>query len=106
MLYNEEEVLNICKKYGIETIETEGYPIYMDKEMDENFSISEIMYEPMKTIYSSDSVKISMKVSKNLLSNCNFYNSEAVSTICYEKEIDCDINTSTISCDNQNKYAA
>ena len=106
MLYNEEEVLNICKKYGIETIETEGYPIYMDEEMDENFSIADIMHEPIKTIRSSDLVKISMKTSKNTLSNCNFYDSETVSTIFYEKENDGDINTSTISCDNQNKYAA
>ena len=106
MLYNEEEVLNICKKYGIETVETEGYPIYLDEEMDENFSISEIMHEPIKTIRSSDSVKISMSVSKNNLSNCNFYDSKTIATIFYEKENDSQINTSIISCDNQNKYAA
>lgn len=47
MLYDEKEVVEICKKYGIETIETEGYPIYMNKEMDENFSIAEIMHEPI-----------------------------------------------------------
>lgn len=106
MLYNEEEVLNICKKYGIETIETEGYPIYMDEEMDENFSIAEIMHEPIKTIHSSDFVKISMKTSKNMSLSCNFYNSEIVPSICYEREIDNNTNTSTISCDNKNKYAA
>lgn len=106
MLYNEEEVLNICKKYGIETVETEGYPIYMDKELDENFSIAEIMHEPIKIIHSSDCIKISMKISKNTLSNCNFYNSETVSTVVYEKENDGNINVSTISCNNQNKYAA
>ena len=54
MLYNEEEVSNICKKYGIETVKTEGYPIYMDKEMDENFSIAEIMREPINILRSSD----------------------------------------------------
>lgn len=106
MLYNEEEVLNICKKYGIETVETEGYPLYMGEEMDENFSISGIMNEPMKIIQSSDLIKISMKTSKNMLSNCNFYNSEEVSTVSYEKETDYNTNISTISCDNQNKYAA
>ena len=106
MLYNEEEVLNICKKYGIETVETEGYPIYMYEEMDENFSIAEIMHEPIKAIHSSDSVKISMSVSKNNLSNCNFYDSATVATIFYERETDSNTNTSTISCNNQNKYAA
>ena len=45
MLYDEKEVIEICKKYDIETIETEGYPMYMDEEMDANFSIAEIMYE-------------------------------------------------------------
>ena len=44
--YN-EEVLRICKKYGIETVEKEGYPIYMGKEMDENFSFSEMMCQPV-----------------------------------------------------------
>lgn len=43
MLYNEDEVKRTCKKYGIETVEKEGYPIYMGKEMDENFSFSEMM---------------------------------------------------------------
>lgn len=50
MVCNEEEVLRICKKYGIETVEKEGYPIYRDKEMDENFSISDIMHEPVQCI--------------------------------------------------------
>ena len=45
--YDEKEVVEICKKYGIETVETEGYPIYIDKEMDENFSIADIMREPI-----------------------------------------------------------
>lgn len=43
MLYDEEEVKKICEKYGIETEVTEGYPICMGKEMDENFSFSEMM---------------------------------------------------------------
>lgn len=42
-MYDEKLVSEICNKYGIETETTEGYPIYMGKEMDENFSISEIM---------------------------------------------------------------
>ena len=48
MLYNEKEMLEICKKYGIETVRKEGYPLFQGKEMDENFSIAEIMREPVK----------------------------------------------------------
>lgn len=44
-MYDKKEVIEICNKYGIETVETEGYPIYMGKEMDEKFSIAEIMRE-------------------------------------------------------------
>lgn len=43
MLYNEDEVKRICAKYGIETVEKEGYPVYMGEEMDENFSFAEMM---------------------------------------------------------------
>lgn len=53
MLFDEKQVLEICKKYGIETVRKEGYPLYMGKEMDENFSIAEIMREPV-TIMEDD----------------------------------------------------
>ena len=49
MLYDEKEVVEICKKHGIETVEKKGYPLYQGKEMDENFSIAEIMREPILT---------------------------------------------------------
>lgn len=52
MLYDEKEVVEICKKYGIEVVEKEGYPLYQSKEMDENFSIAEIMNESIKIKYS------------------------------------------------------
>lgn len=47
MLYNEKEVMEVCKKYGIETVKKNGMPLYKGKEMDENFSIAEIMHEPV-----------------------------------------------------------
>ena len=47
MLYDEEEILRICKKYGIKTVKKNGMPLYKGKEMDENFSIAEIMHEPV-----------------------------------------------------------
>ena len=45
MLYDEKEVMEVCKKYGIETVKKNGMPLYKGKEMDENFSIAEIMHE-------------------------------------------------------------
>ena len=48
MLYDEKEVTEVCKKYGIETVKKKGAPLYMGKEMDENFSFSEMMHEPVK----------------------------------------------------------
>lgn len=50
MLYNEKEVVEICNKYGIETVEKKGYPLYQGKEMDENFSIVDIIREPIPII--------------------------------------------------------
>ena len=43
MTYNEEEMLRICEKYGIETVEKEGAPLYLSKEMNEDFSFNKIM---------------------------------------------------------------
>ena len=43
MLFNEKEMLNICKKYGIDVVEKEGYPLYDGDEMDESFSMDDIM---------------------------------------------------------------
>lgn len=48
MLYNEKEVIEICNKYESETVEEKGYPLYQGKEMDENFSIADIMREPVR----------------------------------------------------------
>lgn len=47
MLFDEKQVIEICNKYGIETVEKKGYPLYQGKEMDESFSIAEIMREPV-----------------------------------------------------------
>ena len=40
--------MEVCKKYGIETVKKNGMPLYKGKEMDENFSIAEIMHEPIR----------------------------------------------------------
>lgn len=68
MLFDEKQMLEICKKYGIETIEKEGYPLYQGKEMDENFSISEIMHEPIRVKYNTwDKVLAYLKYLKRKL---------------------------------------
>lgn len=37
-LYNKEEMLHICEKYGIKTVKKVGAPLYQDKEMADDFS--------------------------------------------------------------------
>lgn len=46
MLYDKEEMLRICEKYGIETIKKEGSPLCSGKEMNDDFSFEIIMQEP------------------------------------------------------------
>lgn len=48
MLYDEKQMLEICKKYGIETVKKNGMPLYKGKEMDENFSFSEMMHQTVR----------------------------------------------------------
>lgn len=36
-LYNEEETIRLCKKYGIEMVEKEGGPLFLGEEMDDLF---------------------------------------------------------------------
>lgn len=43
MLFNEQEIIEICNKYGIEVVKKSGFPLYMGEEMDENFSVEEMM---------------------------------------------------------------
>lgn len=44
-MFNEKQMLDICKKYGIDVAEKDGYPLLMGEEMDENFSAEEMMQE-------------------------------------------------------------
>lgn len=36
-LYNKEEMLHVCNKYGIETVKKVGAPLYQGKEMAGDF---------------------------------------------------------------------
>lgn len=42
-MFSEKEMLKVCRKYGIDVVEKDGYPLYNGQEMDESFSISDIM---------------------------------------------------------------
>ena len=114
MVCNEEEVLRICKKYGIETVEKEGYPIYRDKEMDENFSISDIMHEPVQCIFedeiisSSNTIELSLPLSIRFYPQeyCNYYPSCQRNTIVYKNDSESKNVMSNIYYDNANKFAA
>lgn len=112
MLYNEEEVLRICKKYGIETEVMEGYPTYMGKEMNENFSIEEIMREPIpfannSIICTSGIVKLSLPVFvENTFLPYTEHLSTGKGTLVYKKESGEEDIVSSIPYNNENKFAA
>lgn len=59
-LYNKEEMLHICEKYGIKTVKKVGAPLYQDKEMADDFSFEKIMREPC-SLENEDAVKSSEK---------------------------------------------
>ena len=58
MLFDENEMLEVCKKHGIDIVEKDGYPLYNGDEMNADFSIYDIMHDTCniavseKTIYS------------------------------------------------------
>lgn len=78
MLFNEKEMLDICKKYGIDVVEKKGYPLFNGKEMDENFSMCEIMNNACceavnkKIIYSETlEIQVSIDFEGNDYTNCS-----------------------------------
>lgn len=75
MLYDEKEVVEICKKYGIKTVKKKGMPLYKGKEMDENFSFSEMMHQPIRVKHNTrDKVLTHVKCLKwKLKLKCEMY---------------------------------
>lgn len=76
MLFDEKEMLDICKKYGIDVVEKKGYPLCNGQEMDESFSVRDIMNDTYhasinkKTIYSEImEVRISIDFEKKDYTN-------------------------------------
>lgn len=65
MSFVEKQILDICKRYGINVVKKKGYPLYMGKEMDENFSVEEIMRdsdEQDEIVSSKERLELSMPV--------------------------------------------
>lgn len=59
-LYNKEEMLHVCNKYGIETVKKVGAPLYQSKEINDDFSFEKMMQEPC-SLGNEDAVKSSEK---------------------------------------------
>lgn len=83
----------------------------MGKEMDENFSFSEMMRQPVNyeddnIVYSSKTVEFSLPIYIDAPSFCNCYSSIGSNDIVYKKENENVDVTSSIPCNNSNKYAA
>ena len=78
MLFNEKEMLKVCRKYGIDVVEKDGYPLYDEQEIDENFSICDIMNDSCnvgineKIIYSEVlEINIGIDFESNDYANCS-----------------------------------
>lgn len=111
MLFNEAEMLKICEKYGIEVVEKEGYPLDMDQEMDENFSVEMIMREPIiekNIIISSECISLSLPIyHEDMLVVNSYYSNLECNDRIYFPKLEVDIKmSSSISYNNENKLAA
>ncbi|MDU2197562.1 MAG: hypothetical protein E7E21_03965 [Peptostreptococcaceae bacterium] len=110
-MFNEEEMLQICKKYNIEVVLKEGLPLCMGKEMDEDFSFEDLMNAstPLleeNIICSSESFNFTIPIYRDYSNEYNNYAGTSLNTLKYKNEkIDSQFNF-TISTDNKNKFAA
>lgn len=111
MLYDIEEMLRICEKYGIETIEKEGAPLYLGKEMTEEFSFEQMMREPFvirddNIVTSSENFSFTVHVCSYNNKGYNDYHSKETKKIDYMGENSDNNIESCIQCDNVNIFAA
>lgn len=110
MLYDKEEMLRICKKYGIETIKKEGAPLCLGEEMDDDFSFEQIMREPClfddeNIVISSEKVSFTMPVYSYNDKKYNNYHATRTQKIEYANEENNNIE-SHIQCGTINIFAA
>lgn len=111
MLFDENQMLDICKKYGIDVIEKDGYPLYMGEEMDENFSAEQMMKEhnsfhTNNALSSKECIKITIPVFYETQKKYNHFLSESNDIQLDFKIEKVDSISSSISYDNVNKFAA
>lgn len=110
-MFDEEEMLQICKKYNIEVVLKEGLPLYMGKEMDEDFSFENLMntstsFSNEDVICSSESFNFTLSAYRDYSNEYNDYARSSLNNMEYKNErIDSQFN-SIISTDNKNKFAA
>ena len=104
--YDPEEVRRICAKYGIETVEKYGAPIYQDEEMD-SIDFCAMMQEPiMECEEVSNTYDLTITVDNICQMSSDFKNfSESIDIIkCDSKPIDS--NTSNMPIDDYYCFAA
>lgn len=92
MLFNEKEMLKVCRKYGIDVVEKDGYPLYNGQEIDESFSICDIMNESCnaslteKIIYSEVlEINVDIDFESNDYANCFLDSLDKLCIIATEK---------------------
>ena len=110
-MYNEEEILRICKKYNIDVIKKEGLPLYNGEEMDENFSFENLMRESIPLfgediILSSECFNFSISVYYDHSNEYNDYLRNSLNSLEYKNEKDNNEYNFVIPTNNKNKYAA
>lgn len=111
MLYNKEEMLRICEKYGIETIKKEGTPLYLGKEMNDDFSFEQMMREPClfddeNIVVSSEKISFTVPVYPYNNKMYNNYHTKETQKIDYTNENNDNNIKSHIKCGNVNIFAA
>ena len=100
MLFDEKEMLEICNKYGIEVVESNGYPLDNGIEMNpETFSFKELMNEHKRIQYKTsivvtESIKTHVSIEKTKNSE-EFMSS--TNTCCIEAECVDESITSTMN---------
>ncbi|MFR8473841.1 MAG: hypothetical protein ACLVCT_02840 [Lachnospira sp.] len=111
MMYNEEEMLHICKKHNIDVVKKEGLPLYNGEEMNENFSFENLMHESIllfdtDIISSSECFNFSLPVYYDHSNEYNDYSRTSLNNLEYKNEKCNNEYNFVIPTNNENKYAA
>lgn len=110
-MYDEKEMLRICKKYNIDVVKKDGLPLYMGEEMNEDFSFANLMKVPTpmfkeSIVTTSESFNFTLPVHREQSDDYNDYARSGLSSLRYKSEKSDDEFAFMISTDNKNKFAA